>query len=687
MCILLSRHFRCWSDPDPDPYPGLESEPRPQPQPTPESERKPRGHVLRYVVRCANPYPKTCLVESILSKVRQHFDDPCPECTCTFVEPFDLPYKIEKVAPNIDGSDSIVSKLNDAARAYTTALCGFLVALFSDGSVTYDVADLVERWKVCNMEAACVFDPQHFSTTAVCDCHEANETPELRNMSHAIRCRFARRAVADHEALREVYEQVNAHESVPFRRSALKHEYQENHPPIQASNHLKGIPILPVGQRIWVENEDPDGGILPKLLSSVTDALQSYGSEETWNNVHNEQENPTTCSLPPRVKILHLMAVLIAEDCGLTGPHGRRIFEHLLSILRPEDGFFTGESISESYGSSMLALLRLQTFFDGRQCAGNALLDPIRLLNLTVSLAQKRSLHFNDEHVFESALKRFIEPVRQSELDADKELRCSLCHDEMIAVDRPPPEAREFEHPGTPVALRVLCTEKHIFCIKCWMGYWKTQTADGQPDVRCHVCNEKMPLWRPNVPPLLGDADWFDPNESNKNLQFSLKWPSQTPTQRPPGDWALWDPLLGPNPEPRAEPLSSLLDVQQSRLMLSGSPTASVTKRRRRVEDVYQLSRGNWLDADGLLMTARQKTRQDRPFELKSVGSGADTVVQGRSFKRAGWIAASRARDEGALVARSQGKRVGSLGSHTRAQSRAAFLAQKKNRMRGRGVL
>ncbi|KAL9946334.1 hypothetical protein ACHAP6_005493 [Verticillium nonalfalfae] len=642
--------------------------------------------------------PATGLAMSpALFEVDQHFECPCPDCSCTYIEPAGRPAEVECFYPNEDkGGDNtrgnaVTRWLDAAADAYTTKLCEYLLAMFSKGNVTYNFADLVERWKVCNVESACIFDPQHFDTARVCDCQESNTAPELRNMSHAIRCRSARRAIADDEVVLETYAQVAPLPTAASTRRALKRDYLDKHPPIQAAYPFNGVPVLPIAD--WICDEHictPE-----ELFARIGDAVQSFESEDNWDIIHNGEGGSSTCGLAQRIEILSTVAVLLSEDNGLPRRQVQKIFLNLMNLLRPMDVFFTGPSVIESYGPAMLALLQLGTFFDGHQRGGNALLDPDRFRNLVLALKQKRSIRFTDELMFDEAIQGTIaEAVSKQELDADNSIVCLLCKDKLVALDRTYLDQKAAEHSENyredSIAIRVKCQGRHVFCIKCWLGFWKSQTANGQPKVQCHACDEELPLKQlePTVP--IVDADYFDPANTLGSGEPRLNWASLAAVPRHPQDWGVWDPLLGANYEPRAAPPpQGLSDSQVTNTTRDGSPLPLRKSRLRAVDEMNWVGRGTWLD-DGSFRTTAQRVAIGGPLFEPQLGSvstfvGDISAARRGSAGRAGWTAVVMAATQSAQANTGIQVRKGVryLG-HTLAQSRAAYLERRKNRMAGR---
>ncbi|KAG7136473.1 hypothetical protein HYQ46_008693 [Verticillium longisporum] len=182
-------------------------------------------------------------------------------------------------------------------------------------------------------------------------------------MSHAIRCRSARRAIADDEVLLETYAQVAPLPTAGSTRRALKRDYLDKHPPIQAAFPFNGIPALPIAGWICDEHAcSPE-----ELFARIGDAVRSFESEDNWETIHKGEGGSSTCSLAQRIEILSTVAVLLSEDNGLPRPQIQKIFLNFLNLLRPTDTFLTGPPVTESYGPAMLALLQLGTFFDGHQ--------------------------------------------------------------------------------------------------------------------------------------------------------------------------------------------------------------------------------------------------------------------------------------------------------------------------------
>ncbi|CRK16261.1 hypothetical protein BN1708_011699 [Verticillium longisporum] len=777
MCILLTRYFRCWQAPEREEDPTEKGLADGEPAPKRRGQHPKAGHRSRHVVRCANPFPRTCLVSPALFEVDQHFKYPCPDCSCTYIEPAGRPAEVECFYPNEDkggdnnrgnavtrwldaAADAYTTKLCEyllamfskgnvtynfadlverwrvcnvesacvfdpqhfdtarvcdcqesntapelrnmshaircrsarraiaddedlletgnavtrwldaAADAYTTKLCEYLLAMFSKGNVTYNFADLVERWRVCNVESACVFDPQHFDTARVCDCQESNTAPELRNMSHAIRCRSARRAIADDEDLLETYAQVAPHPIAALTRRALKRDYLDKHPPIQAAFPFNGIPVLPIAD--WICDEHtctPE-----ELFARIGDAVQSFETEDNWETIHKGEGGSRTCGLAQRIEILSTVAVLLSEDNGLARRQIHKIFLNSMNLLRPMDIFFTGPSVIESYGPAMLALLQLGTFFDGHQRAGNALIDPDRFQNLVLALKQKRSLRFTDELMFDEAIKGTIaEAVSKQELDADNSIVCLLCKDKLVALDRTFLDQKAAEHSENyregHIAIRVKCQGRHVFCIKCWLGFWKSQTANGQPKVQCHECDEELPLKRlePAVP--IVDADYFDPANTLGSGEPRLNWASLAAVPRHPQDWGVWDPLLGANYEPlAASPPQGLSDSQVTNTTRDGSPLPSRKSRLRAVDEMNWVGRGTWLD-DGSFRTMAQRVAiGGRPFEqqLGSISTfvGDNSAARRGTAGRAGWTAAAMTATQSAQA--NAGIQVHTIDTHHR---------------------
>ncbi|KAF3354861.1 hypothetical protein VdG1_04517 [Verticillium dahliae VDG1] len=696
MCILLTRYFRCWQAPEREEDATEKARDDGEPAPKRRGQHPKAGHRFCHVVRCANPFPRTCLVSPALFEVDQHFKYPCPECSCTYIEPAGRPAEVECFRPNEDKGgynnrgNAVTRWLDAAADAYTTKLCEYLLAMFSKGNVTYNFADLVQRWKVCNVESACVFDPQHFDTARICDCQESNTAPELRNMSHAIRCRSARRAIADDEVLLETYAQVAPLPTAGSTRRALKRDYLDKHPPIQAAFPFNGIPVLPIAGWICDEHAcSPE-----ELFARIGDAVQSFESEDNWETIHKGEGGSSTCSLAQRIEILSTVAVLLSEDNGLPRPQIQKIFLNFLNLLRPTDTFLTGPPVTESYGPAMLALFQLGTFFDGHQLAGNALLDPDRFRNLVLALKQKRSLRFADEVMFDEAIRGTIaEVVSKQELDADNSIVCLLCKDKLVALDRTFLDQKAAEHSDNyregRIAIRVKCQGRHVFCIKCWSGFWKSQTANGLPKVQCHECDEELPLKRrePTVP--IVDADYFDPANTLGSGEPRLNWASLAAVPRHPQDWGVWDPLLGANYEPlAAAPPQGLSDSQVTNTTRDGSPLPSRKSRLRAVDEMNWVGRGTWLDDGSFRTTAQRVDIGGRPFE-QQLGSittfvGDNSAARRGTARRAGWTAAAMAATQSAQANTGTQVRKGVryLG-HTLAQSRAAYLERKKNRLAG----
>ncbi|KAG7143693.1 hypothetical protein HYQ45_000110 [Verticillium longisporum] len=455
-------------------------------------------------------------------------------------------------------------------------------------------------------------------------------------MSHAIRCRSARRAIADDEDLLETYAQVAPHPIAALTRRALKRDYLDKHPPIQAAFPFNGIPVLPIAD--WICDEHtctPE-----ELFARIGDAVQSFETEDNWETIHKGEGGSRTCGLAQRIEILSTVAVLLSEDNGLARRQIHKIFLNSMNLLRPMDIFFTGPSVIESYGPAMLALLQLGTFFDGHQRAGNALIDPDRFQNLVLALKQKRSLRFTDELMFDEAIKGTIaEAVSKQELDADNSIVCLLCKDKLVALDRTFLDQKAAEHSENyregHIAIRVKCQGRHVFCIKCWLGFWKSQTANGQPKVQCHECDEELPLKRlePAVP--IVDADYFDPANTLGSGEPRLNWASLAAVPRHPQDWGVWDPLLGANYEPlAASPPQGLSDSQVTNTTRDGSPLPSRKSRLRAVDEMNWVGRGTWLD-DGSFRTMAQRVAiGGRPFE-QQLGS-ISTFVGDNSAARRG---------------------------------------------------
>ncbi|KAM0280233.1 hypothetical protein ACHAQH_004191 [Verticillium albo-atrum] len=566
--------------------------------------------------------------------------------------------------------------LDAAADAYTTVLCEFLISIFTKGDFVYDPSDLVGRWRVCNIEAACVFDPQHFDTNSVCDCQESNEAPEVRNLSHAIRCRSTRRVAAADEIYFETHGQAAPQQSAHSRREALNRDYLETHPPTQTAHGLDGIPVLPFGPDVLY-----DAGCTPgELFAHIDDAVQSYGSEDDWNALHDSQDNSTTSGLAQRTEILSIVAVLLTEDNGLPRRQIEKVFGNFMNLLRPADAFFKRAPVNKSYGHAMLTLLQLKTFSAGRHRQQNPLLNPTRFLNLTLTLRQKRMLRFRDEKVFEDAIMRTLEPVLKAELDAYKNPRCLLCKDKLITCDRSLSEQQELEssddYERSHLAIRVLCKSKHIFCTKCWMGYWKAQRASGQPDVRCHECDDKLPLWQPNPTPALQEGEIFDPFHASASDEPRMNWPSLVPAQRHPQDWGVWDPLLGANFEPRATYPQSPSHLKGSNGTLDRPSITTGAPRLRLMDDMHLVGLGTWMNDREFSSITEPGQINDHPFAQQRAGGTAG---------RAGWTAATKAmrqvaRANPGLQVRKGLRFVG----QTREQSRAAYLERKKNRLVGR---
>ncbi|KAL2752331.1 hypothetical protein ACRALDRAFT_1072304 [Sodiomyces alcalophilus JCM 7366] len=523
MCIYLIRQYTCWNNHGNQDLP---------------------GHRPKYIRRCAIPDPRTCFERLALPWRSETYDVPCPECTGRFIVPSKAPVHVTtSIRTNREAN-------NAAVVAYTKALCFFFQCVlgyhrFSDPDTVTDL------YKACKIEVACRFNKDHFEDGAYCLCQEANEWPEYRNLSAALRRLPARGLLypgEDDDMTRDL-EMTDDWPDVPLVEScaAFFDSFQAQPSPGEVNGLLDNVPVLP----FHYDRERRNGSLFISLIAKVNEAFAFHEDESGWIDQYLEHHEAPEDEVPydwalsvreVRRNLLLAVAHLLANDNGLVDRRAHDIFDLFSNLARIGDEWTTG-GVHDHVADDMtrladphqwepqLTLYELMQMNSERPHSDFFLREDV-FLDTEWNLWQSAEMRIEDEHKREEAVEASLDrPLTQDEYDAldETDKQCFICRMPMSVqgADTFPPTDDDEAFALGHDAVRLKCRMGHAVGKKCFMEYWRSKRlADGVHDIVCDLCG-RQPLHR--TPPKFLAYDLTLGEVMIGQYKRPLSWVSRAP--------------------------------------------------------------------------------------------------------------------------------------------------------------
>lgn len=489
MCILLTRKYACW---------GMD-------------EGEPKGHYPRYIRRCAIPDPSTCFNRNALYWRTEFYNTPCAECTGRFIAPSRDPF-------NVSTRMRLNKEANDAAAiAYAKALCFFLYCMLRYHRYSDDDA-ITDVYKACKIEVACRFDKDHFEEGAYCPCQEANEWPEYRNLSAALRRLPARGLLYPGEAdvATRDWEMADDYPDIPLLQACVEffEAFCAQPLPGDVNPTIRDVPVLP----FYYNRHRRNGDLFNTLVFKIDEAFRYYDDDEGWADEYlahfaaPEDEDPLDWArlvLGVRRNLLYAVAHLVATDSGLPERRAHVVLDLFLNLAHIGEDWAEGP-LHDQVASEMLDLADPDQWDPQITVFAMALtrtakpvadffLDDNVFLEAEYHLSRSAELRVTDEHRREDAVDASLgDYATQEECDAldETDRLCFICRTLMSVMGdgRAPPTNEDESFAFGHEAVRIKCRRGHLVGKKCFMEYWRTRRlVEGSNAVLCDLCG-RQPL-------------------------------------------------------------------------------------------------------------------------------------------------------------------------------------------------